>query len=246
MKISGISIVIILLVVIAMVISGCSSTSPTVVTTPETTCGFVEPDGAGSADVVIIMGVGELTVQGGADTKNLMESTVITTNPEWRPVIVYSTDNAKGNLRIAPKENSDFKMFTGNQQNRWEILLNNAIPLSLDVKTGVGDAKLNLGTLNLTALQVKMGTGNQVIDFTGYSRTGPDSEILCGVGNTTVRVPGSMNSRITIDKGLGDIRAEGFLIKDGAYWVSGSPSAVTTVTNIHVKQGVGSVTLVAV
>ena len=132
----------------------------------------LRPGGAGSADVIIIMGAGELTVQGGADTKNLMEYTVITTNPEWRPVIVYNTENAKGNLRITPKENSDFKMFTGNQQNRWEILLNNAIPLSLDVKTGVGDAKLNLGTLNLTDLQVKMGTGNQVIDFTGYPARG--------------------------------------------------------------------------
>jgi hypothetical protein len=246
MKISGTSIVAILLVVIAVAVSGCSSTSPAVVTTPETTHGFIEPDGVGSADVIIIMGAGELTVQGGADTKNLMESTVITTNPEWRPVIVYNTGNAKGNLRITQKENSDFKMFTGNQQNRWEILLNNAIPLSLEVKTGVGDANLNLGMLNLTSLQVKIGTGNQVIDFTGYSPTGPDSEILCGVGNITVRVPRGMNSRITIDKGLGNIRADGFLIKDGAYWVSGSPSAATTVTNIHVKQGVGSVTLVAV
>ena len=54
-----------------------------------------------------------------------------------------------------------------------------------------------------------------------------------------------MNSRITIDKGLGDIRADGFLIKDGAYWAGGSPSVVNA-TNIHVKQGVGSITLEAV
>jgi hypothetical protein len=246
MKISGIGFFAIILVVITIAISGCSSTSPAPVTTAETTHDFVEPGGAGSADVTIIMGAGELSVTGGADTKNLMESTVITTNPEWRPVIVYSTNNTKGNLRITQKENAEIRMFNGNQQNRWEILLNNDIPLSLDVKTGVGNVNLNLGTLNLTALQVKIGTGNQVVDFTGYNRTGPDSEILSGVGNLTVRLPRGMNSRITIDKGLGDIRADGFLIKDGAYWVSGSPSPGTTVTNIHVKQGVGSVTLVAV
>jgi hypothetical protein len=246
MNISGISIFAIILVVITTAISGCSGTSPAAVTTSETTHGFVEPVGAGSADVTIIMGAGELIVKGGADTKNLMESTVTTTNPAWRPVIVYNSDNAKGDLRITQKENAEIRMFDGNQQNRWEILLNNDIPLSLDVKTGVGDANLNLGTLNITALQVKMGTGDQVVDFTGYTRNGPDSEIVCGVGDLTVRLPGGMNSRITIDKGLGDIRADGFLIKDGAYQVSGSLSSGTTAMNIHIKQGVGSVTLVAV
>jgi len=55
-----------------------------------------------------------------------------------------------------------------------------------------------------------------------------------------------MNSRIIVDSGVGDIRADGFIRKDGAYRVSGYPDALSGTTTIHVKQGVGSVTLEAV
>jgi hypothetical protein len=215
-------------------------------TSSESTYGFLTPDGAQSADVFISMGAGDLTVQGGADEKNLMESTISTSNPAWRPAIDYSINNSHGNLRITQKDHAEKMMFPGTLLNRWDIRFNDEIPLSLDVNTGVGDSKLNIGTLNLTALHVKMGTGDQIVDFSGYSRDGLDTEITCGVGDLTVRVPRGMNSRITVDNGIGDISADGFVKKDGVYRVSGSPYTVTSTTNIHVKQGVGSITLEAV
>lgn len=207
---------------------------------------FIEHEGARSADVFISMGVGNLTVQGGTDKKNLMESTITTGNPEWRPEITYDINNSRGVLRIIQKERGGNMMFPATFLNTWDIRLNDEIPLALDVKMGVGDSKLNIGKLNLTALLVKMGTGEQVIDFGGYLRNGPDTEIICGVGDLTVRVPASVNSRITVENGVGDIRADGFERKDGVYTRGMYSDTETAVLNIHIKQGVGTVILEAV
>lgn len=212
----------------------------------ETTRGNLEPGEARSAAVSITLGAGELTVSGGADKKYLMEYEVTTGNPEGRPVISYAAENLRGNLRISPAENKRATGFPFTMMNRWNIRLNDDIPLTLDINTGVGDSKLILGTLNLSSLRVKMGTGDQTIDFTGYSGHLQDSEITGGVGDLSVRVPKTMNSRIIVDSGVGDIRADGFIRKDGAYRVSGYPDALSGTTTIHVKQGVGSVTLEAV
>lgn len=215
-------------------------------TTYETTSGVLTHDNARSADVFISLGAANLTVQSGADKKYLMEYNLTINNPEWRPVIIYSIDNFNGNLRITEKETGGNMMYPATLLNSWDVRLNDEIPLSLEVNTGVGDSKLNVGSLNLSVLRVKMGAGNQVVDFTGYSGHLQDSEITCGVGDITLRVPKDMNSRITVNNGVGDIRVDGFVRKDGVYRVSGYPDSLTGVTNIHVKQGVGSVTLEAV
>lgn len=215
-------------------------------TSPKTTYDSLTPDGAESADIFIIMGAGDLTVSGGADKKNLVESAITTENPKDRPEITYRIDHSHGTLKITQNEHTGNVMFPGTLQNRWDIQLNDEIPLSLDVKTGAGNSKLNIGALNLTAVRVKMGAGDQVVDFTGSSRKGPDTEIICGVGDLTVRVPGDMNSRITVDNGVGDIEADGFVRADGIYRLRGYPDSPGAPTNIHVKQGVGTVTLEAV
>jgi hypothetical protein len=212
----------------------------------ETTSGVFSADDARSADVFISLGAANLTVRSGADKKYLMEYNLTINNPEWRPVIIYSIDNFNGNLRITEKETERDMMFPATLVNSWDVRLNDEIPLTLEVNTGVGDSKLNVGSLNLSVLRVKMGAGNQVVDFTGYSGHLQDSEITCGVGDITVRVPKDMNSRISVDNGVGDIRVNGLVRKDGVYWVSGNPDPLTGVTNIDVKLGVGSVTLEAV
>jgi hypothetical protein len=214
--------------------------------TVETTRGNLEPGEARSAAVSITLGAGELTVSGGADKKYLMEYELTTGNPEGRPVISYAAENFRGNLRISPAENKRTTAFPFTLMNRWNIRLNDTIPLTLDINTGVGDSELILGSLNLSSLRVKMGTGDQTIDFTGYSGQLQDSEITCGVGDLSIRVPKTMNSRIIVDSGVGDIRADGFVRKDGVYQVSGYPGDLSRTTTIHVKQGVGSVTLEAV
>ena len=214
--------------------------------TVETTRGNLEPGEARSAAVFITLGTGELTVSGGADKKYLMEYEVATGNPGGRPVITYAAENFRGTLRISPTENKRATGFPFTMMNRWNIRLNDDIPLTLDINTGVGDSKLILGSLNLSSLRVKMGTGDQTIDFTGYSGQLQDSEITCGVGDLSIRVPKTMNSRIIVDSGVGDISADGFIREDGVYRVSGYSGDLSGTTTIHVKQGVGSVTLEAV
>lgn len=215
-------------------------------TTIETTYDTLELGGVQSADVFISLGAGELTVSGGADKKYLMEYEINTGNHEERPVISYAAENTNVKLRISQKESRRATGFPLSMMNRWDIRFNNDVPLSLDINTGVGDSKLILGTLNISVLRVKMGAGDQVVDFTGYDGHLQDSEITCGVGDLTVRLPKDMNSWITVDSGIGDIRTDGFIKKDGIYRVSGYQDTVSGVTNIHVKQGVGTVTLMAV
>jgi hypothetical protein len=127
--------------------------------------------------------------------------------------------------------------------NRWNIQLNQEIPLNLEINTGVGETKLDAGALNLTRLRINAGTGDVTIDFSGESRPLPDTEITTGVGDLTVRVPVGLASRVIVENGVGEIIADGFVKNNAEYTTPGFSDASGHVQDIRIKQGVGSIRL---
>ena len=199
-------------------------------------------DGATSGNVSITMGAGEMTLNGGAADKDLMEISVFSKASEWQPEVSSTLNNSVKTVRITDKGHTGKAWFAVDSPNRWEIRLSDQVPVAADVRIGAGDCRLVLGTLNLTSLNVHAGAGDTEIDFSRYHGGRFDAAIMHGIGDLTLRVPGSGNTRITIDQGVGDIAGSGFSMNNGAYVTAGFNPALP-VNEIIVKQGVGDLRL---
>ncbi|MBN2471302.1 MAG: hypothetical protein JXN59_11300, partial [Anaerolineae bacterium] len=111
----------------------------------------------------------------------------------------------------------------GQTELRWNVGLSPAIPLTLDVDGGVGDATLLLDELQLDRLDVNAGVGNVTISLpAGEYRAALDGgvgdfmisiapganitlDVNGGVGESTIDVPDDAAVRVETDGGLGDV-----------------------------------------
>ena len=203
-------------------------------------------DGATSANISVTMGAGELTLLGGADKNDLMEATVFSKASEMQPDLTQVMNNSHKTVTMTEtghKKKDWFALHSPDSwANSWEIRLTDQVPVAADVRIGAGDCRLNLGTLNLTSLNVHAGAGDTEIDFSRYHGGRFDAAIMHGVGDLTLHVPESGNTRITVEQGVGDIAGNGFKMNNGAYITAGFNPALP-VNEIAIKQGVGSVRL---
>jgi hypothetical protein len=199
-------------------------------------------EGAASGNISVTMGAGELSLTGGARPGDIMEITVFSGAPEWQPEVSSRLDDLVKTIRITDKGHTGKAWFSVDSPNRWEIRLSDQVPVAAEVRIGAGDCRLQLGTLNLTSLNVHAGAGDTVIDLSGYHGGRFDAEITHGIGDLTLRVPGSGNTRIVVDQGVGDISGSGYKMSNGAYVPAGFNPALP-VNEIAVKQGVGDLRL---
>lgn len=219
----------------------------TVLGSPNTTS--FPTDGATSGEIRILLGAGDLTVQGGAPAGRLMDATVYSRLPEMQPdytavvngsvlaVTMTETGHRKKDWVVAHSPES--------WANTWDVRLGDEIPVAITVNVGAGDCEIVLGKTNLTSLTANTGAGDTTIDLTGYHGGRFDAFIHHGVGDLTLRVPRESNTRILMHHGIGDITAEGIVQNNEQYTPAGFNPALP-VNEITLSQGVGSIQLEAV
>jgi len=200
--------------------------------------------GATSGTVSITMGAGELSVRGGAQEDILMEATVFSRNAEWQPAITQSVNGSQTIITMTDKGHTAKEWVAAHTPNSWDIQLSNRVPLDLTVHTGAGDTSLDLSNLNLASLVVENGAGDTEIALGSAPVPGP-VEISLGIGDLTLRVPKSSNTRINVHNGVGDVSRSG-LVEQGGFFTTPGYNPDRPVTEIWVKQGVGSTSLEAV
>jgi len=200
--------------------------------------------GATSGAVSITMGAGELTVRGGAPEDTLMEATVFYRNAEWQPVITESVNGSQKIITMTDKGHTAKEWVAVHSPNSWAVQLSNRVPLDLTVHTGAGDTSLDLSHLSLASLVVENGAGDTEITLGSAPVPGP-VEISLGIGDLTLRVPKASNTRIIVHSGVGDVSRSG-LVEQGGFFTTPGYDPNRPVTEIRVKQGVGSTSLEAV
>jgi hypothetical protein len=206
-------------------------------------------EGASSGEVRIILGAGELTVQGGAQPDNLMETTVYSGSSMMQPD--YAVSRSGSAQRVAMTETGHkkkdwvFAHSPGSWENLWIARLSPHVPLTLDVKLGAGDCTLMLGTLDLSGLSLDTGAGETTVDLSGYRGGVFSGRINQGVGDLTVRVPRESNTRIVINQGIGDIDDNGFVTAGKEYTTPGF-NRENPAIGILIDQGVGDIRIEAV
>ena len=185
------------------------------------------------------IGVGELSVQGGA--RKLMEGDFTLAPESWRPVVKYTNTGVRGQLTIEQPSGT----LSGNHQNKWNVRLNDAVPLDLMVKFGAGEGRLEVGSLALRSVDVEIGVGEIKVDLRGRPKRDYNVNIRGGVGQATVYLPADAGIYANAQGGIGSIDVHG-LRKEGGHWVNDAfEKAGAPKIRLDVKGGIGEIKVIA-
>ncbi len=198
----------------------------------------VELGGAEVADVILDIGVGELRIQGGA--RDLMEGYFRYNIDHWKPEINYRISGSRGILTV--KQGKSHRMTTGRKKNKWDVSLNDDVPISLTVDHGVGQGKIDLTGVTLKSVDIDMGVGELTVDLSGERKQNLDVVVDSGIGSATLYLPQHIGIRARIDPGIGSIDARGFSKRGGVYTNDAYGKSDVTI-DIEVDAGIGSVEL---
>ncbi|HUG15414.1 MAG TPA: toast rack family protein [Thermomicrobiales bacterium] len=118
-------------------------------------------DGVTSGRVRVDMAVGELVITGGAS--DLMNG-VFAYDTELEPQIDFQARDGVGELSIVQARGQRAVKW---KLNRWEIALNDEIPLDLELRMATGKLDARLSTLRLRSVRIDHTTGELVIGLGG-------------------------------------------------------------------------------
>jgi len=207
--------------------------------------GIVEQDsrtvdlkGAKSVQVQVDMGAGELIMRGGA--AQLMEADFRYRARDGKPEVQYGVSGSRGTLEVRQPSHHTIG---NNDKNRWELRLNEDLPMDIRVKMGAGEGRLDLGNTALHSLDVEIGAGEMKVDLTGHPHGDIDVRVHGGVGEATVRLPRRARVDAEAHGGSGEISARG-LTKRGDRWVNEPSGEADATIHVSVNGGIGQINLI--
>jgi hypothetical protein len=201
----------------------------------------VDMESATTARVQIEFPAGELKVEGGA--ASLMDASFRYNVSDWQPQVTYSENGAQGELLVSLPGNEKLPV-GGNLINEWTVQLADDVPIDLSISTGAGNAELDLGSLDLTRLNIETGAGVTNVNLYGVWQHDLEVSIEGGVGELTVDLPSEMGVRVDMDTALVSVTANGLTKDENGYVNKAFGTAPYTLT-LKLQAGVGSVVLVA-
>jgi hypothetical protein len=163
--------------------------------------------GATRADIKLNLSVGRVNVYALVDSDQLMEANVTYTGE----IEFTVSGEAEKVIRLGQKPGfTDFATpfkdaiakFTNRDDLRWDIGLNPAVPLDLEIDCGVGSSGLNLAGLKLTKVDVDGGVGEIRLTLP-VSDQPYKVEVDNGVGGVNVTVPDGAHPVIEMEGGIG-------------------------------------------
>lgn len=219
--------------VLALAFSGCEDMGSL-----ETESRTVEAGGAESVEVNLKMGAGELRVSGNA--RALMEADFTYRSRRRPPEVDYYVSAGRGVLTVRNRRSGG--PFFGNAKNEWDVRLNGAIPVKLEVDLGAGESRLDLSEIDLRSLTVDMGVGEMKLDLRGRYEQNLEVSIDGGIGSGTLYFSGETGVRVRVDGGIGSVNAPGFTKNDHFYTNEAYGKAPVTI-NVSIDAGIGSIDL---
>ncbi|MBV8895465.1 MAG: hypothetical protein JO051_03060 [Acidobacteriaceae bacterium] len=187
------------------------------------------------ANVKLEMAAGELNVRGGSP--KLLDGRVEYNVAAWQPQVIDDNNGQTADVTIKQPEHGHTG---GNTRYRWDLALNNKVLLDLTLNCGAGQARLELGDLDLQNVGVHMGAGQVDLDLEGHPTRSYDVNIAGGVGQATVRLPRNVGVRAEAHGGLGSIEVRG-LTKHGDYYSNDLWNSAPVNINLKVEGGIGEI-----
>lgn len=199
----------------------------------------IDLDKTEMARVEIKMGAGELQVDGGSP--KLIDASFDYNIDASKPIVHYEASSFRGELTI--EQPSGFHGGT-NSTYKWNLRLNDKLPLDIVTHLGAGEAHMSLGAMNLRSVEVHMGVGQVELDLRGKPARDYNVEIHGGIGQAVVHLPSTVGIVADASGGIGDIEVHGLEKRNGRWTNSAYEHSPVTI-HLEVKGGIGNITLTA-
>jgi hypothetical protein len=160
------------------------------------------PEGDSARLEIVVRSAGRVNVSGGASEK-FVEGTVEYDDSELAPVVRVQGDR----VRIVQEERFVVRV-RSNPVNRWDLMLGDGKPFSMDVKCGVSMGDWDLGGLPLTDLTLQAGVSNNSV---GFDSPNPEALRLLkfSAGAGDIDISGLLNAnfdRMKVEGGVGEVK----------------------------------------
>jgi hypothetical protein len=198
----------------------------------------IEMDRSESTRLDLKIGAGELKVGGGAAKKLEADFAY---SEALKPTIESRTSGATTEIAISQAEGG---FSFGNTTSRWDVRLNDSVPVEVVAKLGAGQADMNLGSLNLRGVNMDIGVGEVNVDLRGTPKKSYDVRINGGVGEAKVFLPRTVGITANAKGGIGEVNVEG-LEKRGDRWVNPGHENDPVQITLDARGGVGEISIVA-
>ena len=199
----------------------------------------IDLDKSEMARIEIRMGAGELQLEGGSE--KLMEADFAYNVPSWRPEVRYESSGFRGDLVIEQPHGVNMR---SNLTYKWNIRLNDQLPLDVVTHLGAGEARMELGEVNLRSVEVHMGVGELRLDLRGKPRRDYSVEVHGGVGHATIYLPGDAGVVAQARGGIGHIEMRGLEKRDDE-WINPAHQHAPATIHLNVSGGVGDISVIA-
>jgi hypothetical protein len=224
-------------VLLAGCLSGCEPAGPT-----EHEHQAVELDTSELTHVHLTMGGGELEVKGGS--ARLLDADFSYNVPEWKPTVSHHATGSTGKESDLEITQSSSSSRFSNTVNRWELGLNDAMPMEVVANVGAGQAHMSLGSLNLRGVELHVGAGEVDLDLRGHPARSYKVQVQGGVGSLTVHLPASVGISATATGGIGEVSVSGLEKRDGR-WINPRAESSPVTIELEAQGGVGEIRIVA-
>jgi N-terminal domain of toast_rack, DUF2154 len=198
----------------------------------------IEMDRSESTRLDLKIGAGELKVGGGAAKKLEADFAY---SEALKPTIESRTSGTTSEIAISQAEGG---FSFGNTTSRWDVRLNDSVPVEVVAKLGAGQADMNLGSLNLRGLDMDIGVGEVNVDLRGTPKKSYDVRINGGVGEAKVFLPRTVGITANAKGGIGEVNVEG-LEKRGDRWINPGHENDPVQITLDARGGVGEINIVA-
>ena len=200
----------------------------------------MELDDSEVVRVDLRMGAGDLRITDGAP--KLMRADFAYDVPSWKPEVRYSRSGKQASLTIEQPDKNHTRL--GNSKYSWDLQLNKKVPVDLALHFGAGQARLDLGSLDLRGVELEMGVGQMDVDLRGAPKHSYNVGIHGGIGQATVRLLADTPVYVEAHGGIGSIQVRGLQQEDG-HWVSPSYDRASNKIRIEINGGIGEIKVVA-
>lgn len=201
-------------------------------------------DGATSAEIDIVFGVGRLQLDALPPGTPLLVSGEIQFDERSneRAEQTFEKRGDVAHYEIASRgSTTNIPFGSQSQQNSWDLMLNRDIPLKLTIRTGVGRSELDLSLLKLSELSLSSGVGETRVTMPGEGQV--QAVINGGVGELIIQIPDGMAARIDVRTGLGNSQIAGDFVRDGNVYTSPGFETAVDRLDLELRAGIGQVTV---
>lgn len=186
--------------------------------TAETAKSYSEPLGSlERAQIEINFNAGSLTMGSlPLGSANFVEAASGSGNGDMK--VAFQNQDGEGSLTLSTERAN--RRFWDEAESRWEVNFSRTLPLTIDIKSAVGNLDLDLSELAVTELQLDIDVGNCLVKLpssTGTTR----ACIKADIANVEVTIPQGVAARLKVDTDLSAFEIdERRFPRQGDYYVS--------------------------